>query len=156
MSKALTAPLQSLTMKRKGRNRSLQPQSKTSSRATAPLRLAGVELYFDNLDAAKEFYRDRLGLKLQSEQSGHHAQFDGGAGFICCERKRAENYPSADKAVLFFEVADLGKAMARIGNERIIRREPTPCGRRPAWAVLHDTEGHNILLLEKKSSRPRP
>lgn len=147
-------------MKRNRQRRDTQLQRPVPSGANAHLRLAGVELYFDNLDAAKEFYRDRLGLKLQGEQPDHHAQFDGGAGFICCERKGAENYPSADKAVLFFEVADLGKAMARVGNERIIRREPTPCGRRPAWAVLHDPEGHNILLLEKKSSgqksaRPR-
>jgi predicted enzyme related to lactoylglutathione lyase len=155
VSKALIAPLLYLNMVKKITNRGALRQKKLTLRANKHVRLAGVELYFDNLDAAKEFYRDRLGLKLHDEQPGHHAQFDGGAGFICCERKGAENYPSADKAVLFFEVANLGKAMARIGNDRIIRREPTPCGRRPAWAVLHDPEGHNILLLEKKSSRPR-
>jgi predicted enzyme related to lactoylglutathione lyase len=142
-------------MKKKHPIRSVPRKRKLSPRTNGHLRLAGVELYFDSLEGAKEFYRDRLGLKLQDEQLGHHAKFDGGAGFICCERKGAEDYPSADKAVLFLEVGDLSSAIARIGPERILSREPTPCGRRPAWAVLHDPEGHNILLLEKKSMRPR-
>ncbi len=103
----------------------------------------GVELYFDDLERAKAFYRDVLGLVITGEEAGHHAQFDSNAGFICLERKGAESYPSQDKAVLFFEVADLQAAIAAIGADRIVQREST-------WAILHDPEGHNILLLEKR------
>ncbi len=60
----------------------------------------GVELYFDDLEGAKEFYVGTLGLEISDEQVGHHAKFDSGAGFVCLERKGSEPYPSKDKAVL--------------------------------------------------------
>ncbi len=119
---------------------------------TAKPRLAGVELYFDDLDAAKRFYRDLLGLKISDESAGHHAQFDADAGFICLERKGSESYPSRDKAVIFLEVPDLRASVETIGRNRFVQYEPDGGGGRTPWAVLHDPEGHNVLLLE---ARPR-
>lgn len=113
-------------------------------------RLAGVELYFEDLPAAKHFYEDVLGLRLTGEQPGHHAQFEGGAAFICVEKKGVEDYPSRDKGVLFLEVADLSAAVEAIGAERIVRQQEASGGR-AGWAVLHDPEEHNIVLLEAKS-----
>lgn len=107
-------------------------------------RFVGVELYFDNLEKAKTFYLETMGLEIADEQIGHHAKFDSGAGFVCLERKGAESYPSKDKAVLFFEVPDLKSAITAIGEDRVIQSEAT-------WAVLHDTEGHNILLLQRSN-----
>lgn len=109
-------------------------------------RFIGVELYFDNLDNAKRFYRETLGLQISDEQLGHHAKFDSAGGFICLERKGAESYPSEDKAVLFFEVGDLASALASIGADKVVHSEAT-------WAVLHDPEGHNLLLLERPTQR---
>ena len=106
-------------------------------------RFLGVELYFENLETAKTFYRDTLQLKISDEQPGHHAKFDNGAGFVCLERKGFENYPSKDKAVLFFEVPDLKVAVAAIGKDRLVKLEKS-------WAALHDPEGHNIVLIEGK------
>ena len=106
-------------------------------------RFVGVELYFDDLERAKEFYAETLGLALSDEQAGHHAQFDGGAGFVCLERKGVESYPSKDKAVLFFEVPDLRSAIAAVGLDKVVQCEA-------GWAVLHDSEGHNIILLGKR------
>jgi predicted enzyme related to lactoylglutathione lyase len=111
------------------------------------MRFVGVELYFEDLECARRFYTETLGLEITSEQRGHHAQFSGDNGFVCLERKGSESYPSQDKAVLFFDVPDLGQAIARIGEERVVRREKQ-------WAVLHDPEGHNILLLEKSETPP--
>ena len=120
--------------------------------AKPKLRIAGVELYFDDLDRAKKFYIDTLGLRVMGELAGHHVQFDGGSAFLCLERKGAENYPSRDKAVVFFEVPDVDRAIESIGRERIVGSDLS--GKtREKWAVLHDPEGHNILLLE--SRRPR-
>ncbi len=102
----------------------------------------GVELYFEHLEAAKQFYTQLLGLQLSEEQSGHFVKFDSASGFICLERKGSESYPSKDKAVLFFEVGDLDRSIAAIGRERFAQVEAT-------WAVLHDPEGHNVLLLQK-------
>ena len=99
----------------------------------------GVELYFDDLEGAKEFYAGTLGLEISDEQVGHHAKFDSGA--VCLERKGSEPYPSKDKAVLFFEVPDLRAAIAAIGQDRLVQSESR-------WAVIHDPEGHNICCLK--------
>jgi predicted enzyme related to lactoylglutathione lyase len=107
-------------------------------------RFVGVELYFDDLELAKGFYIETLDLDLPEEQVGHHAKFDSSAGFACLERKGTESYSSKDKAVLFFEVPDLRSAVAAIGRERLVQSQET-------WAVLHDPEGHNILLLQRST-----
>lgn len=106
------------------------------------LRFAGVELYFEDLPRAKRFYSETLGLQLTQKKLGHHAKFDSKAGFLCLERKGVEAFPSKDKAVLFFEVADLQAAIQGIGPEKVIQSESN-------WAVLHDPEGHNVILLER-------
>lgn len=106
------------------------------------MRLAGVELYFDDLDLARRFYQETLGLALTEAAPGHFAKFDAG-GFVCLECKGKESYPSKDKAVLFFEVSDLPTTVAHLGSI-IVKYEPTDRG---GWAVAHDPEGHNILLL---------
>jgi predicted enzyme related to lactoylglutathione lyase len=112
-------------------------------------RLAGVELYFNDLNRAQEFYADTLGLTLGDAAPNHHARFDTPTGFVCLERKGVENYPSANKAVLFIEVADLRRAVEALGGN-IVRSEAAVD--RP-WAVLHDPEGHNILLLQAGAKR---
>ena len=111
-------------------------------------RFVGVELYFNDLEKAKKFYAERFSLAVSDEQIGHHVQFDSGGHFICLERKGAESYPSKDKAVLFFEVASLKSAIAAIGQQKLVHSEPT-------WAVLHDPEGHNVLLLQKAAVKPK-
>ncbi|MGA8145711.1 MAG: VOC family protein [Candidatus Acidiferrales bacterium] len=128
------------------------PAKKKAIRKSKPnLRLTGVELYFDDLPRAKKFYREILGLELTDESAGHFAQFDANGSFVCVERKDSENYPSRDKAVLFFEVSDLAATVKLLGRYRILRYESGPT----SWAVLHDTEGHNILLLEAPHRKSR-
>lgn len=102
----------------------------------------GVELYFDDLEGARRFYTGVLGLQVADEEPGHHVKFDSANGFICCESKGAESFPSRDKAVLFFEVDNVAAMVAELGSERFLQVEAT-------WAVMHDTEGHNVLLLQK-------
>ena len=113
--------------------------------ATSPARLAGVELYFDNLDAAKDFYAQTLGLRLDEDNPEHHAKLAIGDRFICLERKGVEEYPSADKAVLFFEVPDVRVAVEQIGSAFLLRSELTAVRR---WAAVRDPEGHTIVLVE--------
>jgi catechol-2,3-dioxygenase len=107
-------------------------------------RFLGVELYFEDLEQATRFYRNVLGLRIAEEEPGHHVKFESGSGFICLEKTGVESYPSQDKAVLFFEVADLQSAISSIGREQLVHVEQD-------WAVLHDPEGHNVLLLERRS-----
>jgi predicted enzyme related to lactoylglutathione lyase len=115
------------------------------------MRLVGIELYFEDLEQGKRFYRDTLGLEISDEQPGHYAKFSAGEGFVCLERKGSESYPSRDKAVVFVEVSDLTTLIERIGRERIIQFGPDDKSGRSSWAVLHDPEGYNVLLLQARN-----
>src|ERR1700758_857561 len=95
------------------------------------VQFAGVELYFEDLERARRFYMETLGLEIADEQAGHHVKFDSAAGFICLERKGVESYPSKDKVVLFFEVADLPATLRAIGQGKLVQSESN-------WAVLPD------------------
>src|SRR5207247_5427272 len=100
--------------------------------ASSNFHLVGVELYFTDLPRAQAFYQEVLGLELAEMQNGHHAKFTTPAGFICLERRGVEDYPSADKAVLFLEVTNLSQAIERIGADRLL----SPDRRRPvAWSA---------------------
>jgi predicted enzyme related to lactoylglutathione lyase len=109
---------------------------------TIGARFAGVELYFNDLKKARAFYADKLGLQVLDEDPQRYAKFSGEAGFVCLERKGLESYPSQDKAVLFFEVPDLQAAITAIGEQHFVERQTK-------WAVLHDPEGHNVLLMQR-------
>ena len=106
------------------------------------LRFTGVELYFDDLNRAKEFYETILGLEMTEQDRSRYAKFDSGSGFVCLERKGSEPYPSDGKAVVFFEVADIESAIHLIGRDRFIHIAST-------WAVLRDPEGYNVVLIQQ-------
>jgi catechol 2,3-dioxygenase-like lactoylglutathione lyase family enzyme len=111
----------------------------------------GIELYFDDLDAAKRFYHETLGLELRDESAGHHAKFNCGPAFLCLERKGSESYPSRDKAVLFFEVVDLRALLDQIGSERFVGLGAEEADGQIPWAVTHDPEGHNVVFIQSPS-----
>jgi catechol 2,3-dioxygenase-like lactoylglutathione lyase family enzyme len=101
------------------------------------MRLTDVELYSKDLARSRAFYRDVLGLEMSEDQPTHHIMFEQRDAFLCLEVPGAENYPSIDKAVLFFEVRDLATTADRIGRDRFVKLElesPKP------WAVLHDPD----------------
>ncbi len=108
-------------------------------------RLAGVELYFEHLDQAQQFYSETLGLELQELQPAHHARFGLTGGFLCLEQKGVEAYPSADKAVVFVEVPDLRALLARVDAVHVVGVDAT--GASP-WAAVRDPEGHTVLLVQ--------
>ena len=109
-------------------------------------RLVGVELYFENLEVAKAFYEETLGLPLEEYDADHHAKFAAGDAFVCTEKKGVEDYASADKAVLFLEVPSVRQAVERVGPPHVVRAEVS--GPKP-WAAVRDPEGHTVLLVER-------
>jgi predicted enzyme related to lactoylglutathione lyase len=111
-------------------------------------RLVGVEFYFENLEKAKRFYSETLGLAIQDEEPGRYAKYAIQPAFVCLERKGSESYRSHDKAVLFLEVPNLPEAINAIGREQILEVKTEGEDKRRPWAVLHDPEGYNIVLLE--------
>jgi predicted enzyme related to lactoylglutathione lyase len=113
-------------------------------------RLAGVELYFENLESARTFYAQVLGLPLQEYDAEHHAKFGAGDAFVCLEKRGVEDYASADKAVLFLEVEDLRETVERIDSTHVMRAETS--GPNP-WAAIRDPEGHTVLVMQRKASR---
>jgi len=116
------------------------------------LRFLGTELYFNDLAEARRFYRDVLNLTIKDEQPDRYTKFASSeGGFLCLEAKGLESYASKDKAVLFFEAEDLATALRMIGHDRIVHSE-TDANGRPHWAVVHDPEGHNIVLLQAARS----
>jgi catechol 2,3-dioxygenase-like lactoylglutathione lyase family enzyme len=112
----------------------------------ASLKLTGIELYCDDLQRARAFYSNVLGLPLAEEDPHRFVQFEATDAFLCLERKGAEDYPSRDKAVIFFETDSLDQAIARIGKDRFVRVDQDSV--RP-WAVLHDPDGHNVVIAQK-------
>lgn len=110
-------------------------------------RIVGFEFYFERLPQAKEFYRDILGLTLVEDVPGHHVKFNCAGEFLCLERQGVESYPSADKAVVFIEVDDLSAIVQKLGDRILQAGSRTP-GEAPTWAVVHDPEGHNVVLLQ--------
>ena len=110
------------------------------------VRLAGVELYFDDLDRARSFYEEVLGLVLEEHVAGHHAKFETGSGFVCAEGRGLEDYASADKAVVFLEVDDLRETLSRVDPVSVVASGQ---GGGQAWTAVRDPEGHTIMLVEK-------
>ncbi len=114
--------------------------------------MAGVELYFDDLERAQRFYEQTLGLRLAEVEKGHHAKFAVGPGFLCAEAKGTEDYPSADKAVVFVEVPNLKSVIAHVGASHVVKvvfDAPQP------WAAVRDPEGHTVLLLQAVERQSR-
>jgi predicted enzyme related to lactoylglutathione lyase len=111
-------------------------------------RLVGIELYFDDLPSARRFYQDKVGLELLEEDPGHHAKFEGQSAFICLERKGTESYPSKDKAAIFLKVTDLQSTIDAIGKDQFVELGPKNKDGHISWAVLHDPESHNVVILQ--------
>jgi catechol 2,3-dioxygenase-like lactoylglutathione lyase family enzyme len=120
-----------------------------ATKSMQELRLLGLELYFDDVPRARDFYCGVLGLPLEEEKPGHHAKLGPQGGFLCLECKGVENYPSQDKGVIFLEVGDLQALVVRVGAGRFAKVE---LGASPRWAVLHDPEGHNVVLIEAEAA----
>src|SRR5712691_13571728 len=108
-------------------------------------KLAGLELYFNDLEAATNFYQDVLGLSLDEEDPHHHAKFDLGSAFLCLEAKGVEDYASMDKVVVFVEVADIRAAMDRIDSRHVVGADLSSTH---PWAAIRDPEGHTVMLLQ--------
>jgi len=110
--------------------------------------LEGIVLYSANLDAARAFYRDVLGLPLLLEED-HVLHFDAGSVRLAIHRYPTEGRREAPEGFLVFAVDDLRAAyedLQRRGAEFLGPPADRPYGR---VAYLHDPEGHEIGLLEE-------
>jgi len=59
-----------------------------------------------------------------------------------------EEYLPAIKPCIFLEVADVRSAGERLGKEKVVHFDVGNAHGGSPWAVLHDPEGQNVLLLQ--------
>ena len=110
--------------------------------------IEGVVLYSEDLDRARAFYRDILGLPLLLDE-GHVIHFDAGTVRLAIHRCPPGERRGPPEGFLVMGVKDLGIAydeLRRRGAEFLGPPSSRPYGR---VAYLHDPEGHEIGLLEE-------
>ncbi|TLZ94689.1 MAG: hypothetical protein E6K04_01305 [Methanobacteriota archaeon] len=112
------------------------------------LTVEGIVLYSEDLDRARAFYRDVLGLPLLLDE-GHVIHFDAGTIRLAIHRCPPGQRREAPEGFLVFGVEDLAvvhEALRLRGAEFLGPPANRPYGR---VAYLHDPEGHEIGLLEE-------
>lgn len=97
------------------------PTNATAQNATAPVlnepRFEQVALTVTNVDAARTFYRDRLGLRLMFE-ANNMLFFDVGGTPLMIARDEARQRPVRPGGILYFHVEDFAAALARLQGTR--------------------------------------
>jgi predicted enzyme related to lactoylglutathione lyase len=113
-----------------------------------PFALEGIVLYSEDLERARAFYRDVLGLPLLLDE-GHVIHFDAGTVRLAIHRCPPSEGREAPEGFLVFGVDDLAAAHEELRRRGAVFLGPPadrPYGR---VAYLHDPEGHEIGLLEE-------
>jgi predicted enzyme related to lactoylglutathione lyase len=110
--------------------------------------LEGIVWYSEDLDRARVFYRDVLGLPLLLDE-GHVIHFDARTVRLAIHRCPPGQRRETSEGFLVFGVDDLAvvdETLRRRGAEFLGPPATRPYGR---VAYLHDPEGHEIGFLEE-------
>ena len=113
-----------------------------------PVAIEGIVWYSEDLDRARAFYRDVLGLPLLLDE-GHVIHFDAGTVRLAIHRCPPGESREAPEGFLVFGVDDLAAAYEELSKRGAVflgAPAKRPYGR---VAYLHDPEGHEIGLLEE-------
>jgi len=113
-----------------------------------PIAIEGIVWYSEDLDRARVFYRDVLGLPLLLDE-GHVIHFDAGTVRLAIHRCPPGESREAPEGFLVFGVDDLAAAYEELSKRGAVflgAPAQRPYGR---VAYLHDPEGHEIGLLEE-------
>jgi len=113
--------------------------------------LEGVVLYSKDLNRARTFYRDVMGLPILLEER-HVIHFDAGSVRVAIHYYPTEGAREASEGFLVFAVDNLDASYAELrgrGAEFLGPPATRPYGR---VAYLRDPEGHEIGLIEEPQS----
>ena len=113
-----------------------------------PVAIEGIVWYSEDLDRARAFYRDVLGLPLLLDE-GHVIHFDAGTVRLAIHRCPPGESRGAPEGFLVFGVDDLAAAYEELSKRGAVflgAPAQRPYGR---VAYLHDPAGHEIGLLEE-------
>src|SRR5438552_15269013 len=115
-----------------------------------PRLLAGIVLYSKDLDRARAFYRDVMGLPILLEEA-HVIHFDAGSVRLAIHRYPTGEMTGAPEGFLVFAVPDLDAAYAELGRRGAEFLGPPATRPYGKVAYLRDPEGHEIGLLQEPS-----
>ncbi|RQW42576.1 VOC family protein [Novosphingobium sp. LASN5T] len=97
------------------------PTTATAQSSAAPVlseaRFEQVALTVTDIDAARTFYRDRLGLRLMFE-ANNMLFFDVGGTRLMIARDEARKRPERPGGILYFHVEDFAAALVRLQGTR--------------------------------------
>jgi methylmalonyl-CoA/ethylmalonyl-CoA epimerase len=118
-----------------------------------PTRIAQIAVPVHDLERAKSFYRDRLGL-------AHLFDAPPGLAFFQCGETRLmlsqpEGPETAGASILYYAVADARDAESALTADGIVFEEKARCiarvGDRDVWlAICRDSEGNLIGLMSEQ------
>lgn len=117
------------------------------------LQFDSVFYYVSDLERAVGFYKDVLGLKLQSKDVV--ARFDvDGVRLELVPTKHAERYGGTGNARLCLRVDNMNAGRNDLMKLGVISSDPADEG--PGLlASIHDPDGNEICLWEKKKTGPQ-
>ena len=103
-----------------------------------------------DINAARHFYEDDLGLQLTHQAGGEWFEYDVGDTTFAISAADAEHPVPVRGAVLAFEVSDLDAEVARLRQRGARFRQQiqeTPVCR---FAIVLDPDGSEVILHRKK------
>ncbi len=119
----------------------------------SPSRIAQIAVPVHDLDRARTFYRERLGL-------AHLFDAPPGLAFFQCGETRLmlsqpEGPETAGCSILYYAVADARSAQAALAGDGVTFEEEARCiarvGDKDIWlAVCRDSEGNLIGLMSEQ------
>ena len=117
-------------------------------------RLRGVTLPCIRYPETREFYTDRLGLKLSGQARGHAVLDGGGTRVVLIDAGKVPGFVRKEGQGLYLElqVGDLEAVRARLskGGTRVFEPRDSPSGR---LLTVQDPEGNLINLVQPGTRR---
>ena len=131
------------------------PTTTTAQNSVAPVlneaRFEQVALTVADVDAARTFYRDRLGLRLMFE-ANNMLFFDVGGTRLMIARDEARQRPTRPSGILYFHVEDFAAALIRLQGTRATLVGPVETVQTTAAGSLRlqqfeDADGNMLAIM---------
>ena len=106
-------------------------------------RLQFFTIHTKNLETARQFYVDRLGFPIMSEQAGEYFQV---AGVPVCVDLSKNNEPAQPNQI-GIEVTDVDTITATLRNQGLVVSEGSRAASTERWVAIHDPDGHELIFI---------
>jgi methylmalonyl-CoA/ethylmalonyl-CoA epimerase len=121
-----------------------------------PTHIAQVAIPVHDVERAKRFYGERLGLAHLFDAPPGLAFFQCGATRLMLSQP--EGPETAGSSILYYAVADAREAQRRLAEEGVVFEQEAHCVARVAgndiWlAICRDSEGNLIGLMSEEAAR---